>query len=179
MLEVLDTAGQEEFVALRDQWIRDGEGFVLVYAINSRNSFSRIEKYYTQIQRVKESAAAAAPSYPGAPSVSPMASQACTGPSPVMLVANKCDKVTERAVSTQEGMAMAKQLGCQFIEASAKSRINVEKAFYEVVRELRKQRGLKKPSKSRNSKSSRRNGHRPDKDGKRLPRDKSTKCVIL
>src|ERR1700753_274535 len=55
MLEVLDTAGQEEYTALRDQWIRDGEGFVLVYSISSRQSFQRIGKFYKQIQRVKES----------------------------------------------------------------------------------------------------------------------------
>ena len=42
MLEVLDTAGQEEYTALRDQWIRDGEGFVLVYSITSRSSLSLI-----------------------------------------------------------------------------------------------------------------------------------------
>lgn len=46
MLEVLDTAGQEEYTALRDQWIRDGEGFILVYSITSRNSFKRIEKFH-------------------------------------------------------------------------------------------------------------------------------------
>src|SRR5256884_5335455 len=55
MLEVLDTAGQEEYTALRDQWIRDGEGFVLVYSISSRSSFTRIPKFHQQIQRVKES----------------------------------------------------------------------------------------------------------------------------
>jgi GTPase KRas protein len=38
MLEVLDTAGQEEYTALRDQWIRDGEGFVLVYSISTTRS---------------------------------------------------------------------------------------------------------------------------------------------
>merc|ERR1711939_199521 len=61
MLEVLDTAGQEEYTALRDQWIRDGEGFVLVYDISSRASFARIEKLHRQIQRVKESSQSASP----------------------------------------------------------------------------------------------------------------------
>ena len=58
---------------------------------------------------------------------------------PVMLVGNKSDRVTEREVSTQ-GSALAKEMGCDFVEASAKQCINVEKAFYEVVRSLRKQR---------------------------------------
>lgn len=135
MLEVLDTAGQEEYTALRDQWIRDGEGFVLVYSISSRSSFTRIQRFHNQIQRVKESSASS-PSYPG----SPISAAAPSAPVPIMLVGNKSDRVTEREVSTQEGHALARELGCEFVEASAKNCINVEKAFYDVVRQLRRQR---------------------------------------
>jgi GTPase KRas protein len=135
MLEVLDTAGQEEYTALRDQWIRDGEGFVLVYSISSRSSFTRIQRFHNQIQRVKESSSSS-PSYPG----SPISSVAPSAPVPIMLVGNKSDRVTEREVSTQEGHALARELGCEFVEASAKNCINVEKAFYDVVRQLRRQR---------------------------------------
>ncbi|RMZ73006.1 ras small monomeric gtpase [Pyrenophora seminiperda CCB06] len=137
MLEVLDTAGQEEYIALRDQWIRDGEGFVLVYSISSRSSFARIQRFHSQIQRVKESSMAGSPTYPGSPISS---SAPVFGQAPVMLVGNKCDRVTEREVSTQEGQALAKELGCDFVEASAKNCVNVEKAFFDVVRQLRRQR---------------------------------------
>ncbi|KAI6248018.1 hypothetical protein HI914_03413 [Erysiphe necator] len=135
MLEVLDTAGQEEYTALRDQWIRDGEGFVLVYSISSRSSFTRINRFHDQIQRVKESSASSS-SYAG----SPLMSKAPDCPAPIMLVGNKSDRITEREVSTQEGYALARELGCDFVEASAKNSINVEKAFYDVVRQLRRQR---------------------------------------
>lgn len=137
MLEVLDTAGQEEYTALRDQWIRDGEGFVLVYSITSRASFSRIRKFHSQIQRVKDASATSSPtaSYLSSPVLS-----RSDAPAPVMLVGNKSDRVTAREVSTQEGSALAKEMGCDFVEASAKNCINVEKAFYEVVRSLRRQR---------------------------------------
>lgn len=137
MLEVLDTAGQEEYIALRDQWIRDGEGFVLVYSITSRSSFSRISKFHQQIQLVKESAHSGSPT--GASYLSPGSSSSISRP-PVMLVGNKSDKAVERVVSSQEGLALAKQLGCDFVEASAKNCINVEKAFFDVVRQLRQQR---------------------------------------
>ena len=156
MLEVLDTAGQEEYTALRDQWIRDGEGFVLVYSITSRSSFTRIQRFHNQIQRVKESSNAGSPTlggYLSSPIQSPMMMSGVGGggsngggggggggPAPVMLVGNKSDRVTEREVSTQEGNALAKELGCEFVEASAKNCINVERAFYDVVRTLRKQR---------------------------------------
>ncbi|AEO62336.1 uncharacterized protein THITE_2106402 [Thermothielavioides terrestris NRRL 8126] len=135
MLEVLDTAGQEEYTALRDQWIRDGEGFILVYSISSRSSFTRIRRFHHQIQRVKESAASS-PSYPG----SPISAANQSAPVPIMLVGNKSDRIAEREVSTQEGHALARELGCEFVEASAKNYINVDKAFYDVVRILRRQR---------------------------------------
>src|SRR4051794_21070681 len=139
MLEVLDTAGQEEYTALRDQWIRDGEGFVLVYSITSRSSFSRIQRFHSQIQRVKESSNAGSPTGPSY-LTSHMQTKPLGGPVPVKLVGNKSDKHHEREVSSQEGMALARELGCEFVEASAKNCINVEKAFYDVVRLLRRQR---------------------------------------
>ena len=142
MLEVLDTAGQEEYTALRDQWIRDGEGFVLVYSISSRSSFARIPRFHSQILRVKESSSSGSPlglGYSGSGLHSP-AMGSGQNTVPIMLVGNKSDRVTEREVSTQEGHQMAHQLGCEFVEASAKNCVNVERAFYDVVRMLRRQR---------------------------------------
>ncbi|KAI5287919.1 Ras GTPase ras2 [Ascosphaera aggregata] len=144
MLEVLDTAGQEEYIALRDQWIRDGEGFILVYSITSRSSFSRMQKFYQQIQLVKESSMGTSPSGGSYLSSSSSSAAGAGAPPqmrvPVMLVGNKTDKTIERVVSSQEGLALAKQLGCEFIEASAKTSTNVEKAFFDIVRVLRQQR---------------------------------------
>ncbi|KAI8613968.1 putative small G-protein Ras2 [Chytriomyces sp. MP71] len=119
-LEVLDTAGQEEYTALRDQWIRDGEAFLLVYSITSRATFYRIEQFREQILRVKDTEDVI----------------------PMMLVGNKCDRVGEREVSKEEGIYLASKLQCEFIETSAKTRVNVERAFYNVVRALRRQREL-------------------------------------
>jgi GTPase KRas protein len=201
MLEVLDTAGQEEYIALRDQWIRDGEGFVLVYSISSRSSFTRIQKFHSQIQRVKETSLSGSPTYPGSPLSASSLDSGGFGPAPVMLVGNKCDRVTEREVSTQEGSALAKALGCEFVEASAKNCVNVEKAFYEVVRQLRRQRHSSlrdtKPPKISTRSNGAGRGHRPypanddirghssrTKDGRQGDRHKNKnkdkpKCVIL
>ena len=187
MLEVLDTAGQEEYRALRDQWIRDGEGFVLVYSITSRSSFSRIEKFYHQIQRVKESSSASSPigtGYLSSP-MSPIAQSFGGGQAPVMLVGNKSDRVTEREVSTQEGSALAKELGCDFVEASAKNCINVEKAFYEVVRSLRRQRQDNTRQLQRSGTNIGSGGTATQDPGRYRPyrprgdRSRKSKCVIL
>lgn len=95
--------------------MRTGEGFLLVYSITSRNSFDEIGTFHQQILRVKDK------DY-----------------FPVIVVANKCDLEYERQVGGHEGRELAKQFGCSFIETSAKQRLNVDEAFSNLVREIRK-----------------------------------------
>ena len=54
LLDILDTAGQEEYSAMRDQYMRTGEGFLCVFAIDNMKSFEDIESYRGQIRRVKD-----------------------------------------------------------------------------------------------------------------------------
>ncbi|GHJ90066.1 hypothetical protein NliqN6_6468 [Naganishia liquefaciens] len=115
LLDVLDTAGQEEYGAMREQYMRTGEGFLLVYSITSRPSFDEISVFHQQILRVKDK------DY-----------------FPVVVVANKCDLDYERQVDTQEGNNLAKQFGAVCIETSAKQRINVDEVFMELVRAIRR-----------------------------------------
>ncbi len=115
MLDILDTAGQEEYSAMRDSYMRTGQGFLLVYAITSRSSFDEISSFREQILRVKDQDQV-----------------------PIILVGNKCDLSNDRQVTTTEGQDLGKAFGCPFVEASAKARINVEAAFYDLVREIRK-----------------------------------------
>ena len=53
-LIVLDTAGQEEFSAMREQYMRSGEGFLLVYSVADRSSFDELPRLHRQILRVKD-----------------------------------------------------------------------------------------------------------------------------
>ena len=115
LLDVLDTAGQEEYSAMREQYMRTGEGFLLVYSITSRQSFEEIQTFEQQILRVKDK------DY-----------------FPIILVGNKCDLEHERVVSREEGQDLASRFQCKFIETSAKSRLNVDNAFYDLVREIRR-----------------------------------------
>lgn len=51
---VLDTAGQEEFSAMREQYMRKGDGFLLVYSVTDKQSYENIRHFHTQILRVKD-----------------------------------------------------------------------------------------------------------------------------
>jgi len=75
LLDVLDTAGQEEYSAMREQYMRTGEGFLLVYSITSRESFEEITTFQQQILRVKDKDSF-----------------------PMVVVGNKCDLEHERKV---------------------------------------------------------------------------------
>ncbi|KNZ79210.1 24 kDa Ras-like protein [Termitomyces sp. J132] len=119
LLDVLDTAGQEEYGAMREQYMRTGEGFLLVYSITSRNSFEEISTFHQQILRVKDQDSF-----------------------PVIVVANKCDLEYERQVG-MNGMSIESYsaycwANMLFIETSAKQRTNVDEAFSNLVREIRK-----------------------------------------
>jgi GTPase KRas protein len=124
----------EEYATLRDQWVRyvhpifarsplgvltaahslrEGQGFILVYSIASRATFDRLEVFRQSMMRVKRQ-------------------------KPIfMLVGNKADKQYEREVSRDEGAALAREFGCEFMETSAKTAQNVERLFTTLVRMLR------------------------------------------
>ncbi|XP_036033641.1 GTPase HRas [Onychomys torridus] len=113
LLDILDTAGQEEYSAMRDQYMRTGEGFLCVFAINNTKSFEDIHQYREQIKRVKDS-----------------------DDVPMVLVGNKCD-LAARTVESRQAQDLARSYGIPYIETSAKTRQGVEDAFYTLVREIR------------------------------------------
>lgn len=114
-LDILDTAGQEEFSAMREQYMRSGEGFLLVFSLTDRSSFDEINKFYNQILRVKD-----------------------RSEFPMIIAGNKSDLERERVVSSQEGNELGRQLKIPYIESSAKTRTNVDAAFHDLVRAIRK-----------------------------------------
>ncbi len=142
IIEVLELWGQEEYTALRDQFIRDGDGFVLVYSVKSRPSFTRITKFHLHTRMIKEGTPLGSPSYQRSSPSAILNSLKSFGPYPVMLVGNMCDPATEPQISSQEGLALANELGCGFMEVSLTNSVNVEKVFYDLVRQLRQQRHM-------------------------------------
>ncbi|KAK6140129.1 hypothetical protein DH2020_026127 [Rehmannia glutinosa] len=110
-LTIWDTAGQERFRTLTSSYYRGAQGIILVYDVTRRDTFTNLsdvwakelELYSTHEDCIK------------------------------MLVGNKVDRESERVVSREEGITLAKELGCLFFECSAKTRQNVEQCFEELA----------------------------------------------
>ncbi|VVB13069.1 unnamed protein product [Arabis nemorensis] len=110
-LTIWDTAGQERFRTLTSSYYRGAQGIILVYDVTRRETFTNlvdvwgkeIELYSTNQECVR------------------------------MLVGNKVDRESERGVSREEGIALAKDLKCMFLECSARTRQNVEQCFEELA----------------------------------------------
>ncbi|XP_065187441.1 GTPase HRas-like [Sycon ciliatum] len=116
-LDILDTAGQEEYCAMRDQYMRTGEGFLIVFALNDRKSFEDARNFRDQILRVKDKA-----EHEGVP---------------MILIGNKCD-LPKRDVDVNHAAQLAKSWNIPFCETSAKTRQGVMEGFSQLVREIRK-----------------------------------------
>nr|QBH72868.1 rap1 [Thermobia domestica] len=128
MLEILDTAGTEQFTAMRDLYMKNGQGFVLVYSITAQSTFNDLQDLREQILRVKD-----------------------TDDVPMVLVGNKCDLEDERVVGKDQGGNLARQFNCAFMETSAKAKINVNDIFYDLVRQINKKSPEKKQNKKKKS----------------------------
>ncbi|TSL68230.1 FERM domain-containing protein 5 [Bagarius yarrelli] len=98
-IDILDTAGQEDYAAIRDNYFRSGEGFLLVFSITEQESFSATSDF--------------------------------------RYVGNKSDLEDKRQVSVTGAREKAEEWGVQYVETSAKTRANVDKVFFDLMREVR------------------------------------------
>ncbi|XP_057979267.1 ras-related protein RABC2a-like isoform X2 [Malania oleifera] len=110
-LTMWDTAGQERFGILTSSYYRGAHGIILVYDVTRRETFTNlldiwakeVEVYSTDHECVR------------------------------ILVGNKVDRESERAVTREEGMALAQEHRCSFFECSAKTRENIQQCFKELI----------------------------------------------
>lgn len=114
LLDIMDTAGQDEYNMMRESNMRAGQGFVLVYSIIASRTFDELSDFKGQICRMKDLEQV-----------------------PMVLVGNKSDLEDQRVIPAEDGATLAKSWGIPFLETSARHRINVEEIFSEVVRQIR------------------------------------------
>ncbi|PSN58531.1 ras-related protein RSR1 [Corynespora cassiicola Philippines] len=113
-LEILDTAGAEQFTAMRELYTKTGHGFLLVFSITSTSSLDELVELREQIQRIKEDDNV-----------------------PMVLVGNKSDLEEDRSVSRKRVFKISQEWGnVPYYEASARRRTNVDEVFVDLCRQI-------------------------------------------
>ncbi|KAK8821366.1 hypothetical protein WA577_007713, partial [Blastocystis sp. JDR] len=110
-LQLWDTAGQERFRSLIPSYIRDSSMAIIVYDISSERSFGNVHLWYDDVKQQRDDIE-------------------------VVIVGNKSDLEGKRVIPTERGQTLAKELGCQFVETSAKCGTNVDTIFKELLTRL-------------------------------------------
>jgi small GTP-binding protein len=110
--KIFDTAGQERYRSISSQQIKVADGFMVVYAVNLRNSFEQIRWWVDTIEE-----------------------EADITKKPVMLVANKVD-IKDRKITHDEGYEYASNRKIKYIETSAKTGYNIKEAFNELYTDI-------------------------------------------
>ena len=123
-LEVVDTAGQDEYSILPQSYYINIDGYILVYSVNSRKSFDVIKIVYDKLLDMKGSANI-----------------------PIVLVGNKTDLQNDRVVTVDEGKKLASDWKVNFLETSAKEFHTVNEVFIQIVLAIEKAEGGGTPEK--------------------------------
>uniref|UniRef100_A0A3P9MD96 small monomeric GTPase n=1 Tax=Oryzias latipes TaxID=8090 RepID=A0A3P9MD96_ORYLA len=109
-LQIWDTAGQERFRSVTHAYYRDAHALLLLYDITSKSSFDNIRAWLTEIHEYAQSDVV------------------------IMLLGNKADMSSERAIRRDEGERLAREYSVPFMETSAKTGVNVELAFTAIAK---------------------------------------------
>ncbi|KAK8615354.1 hypothetical protein V6N13_069129 [Hibiscus sabdariffa] len=110
--QIWDTAGQERYRAITSAYYRGAVGALLVYDITKRQTFDNVQRWLRELRDHADSNIV------------------------LMMAGNKSDLNHLRAVSEQDGQALAEKEGLSFLETSALDATNVEKAFQTVLSEI-------------------------------------------
>lgn len=130
-IDILDTAGQEDYAAIRDNYFRSGEGFLCVFSITEQESLAAARELREQILRVKNDENI-----------------------PFLLVGNKVDLHERRAVSEEMAKEQASQWRVRYVETSAKTRHNVNIVFIDLLRDIKDRRSREMNMEMRGNKKS-------------------------
>ncbi len=112
LVEILDTAGQEDYQNMMDMWISFGDGFLLVFAIDDKESFDSIKTKHERVLKGKKKKP------------------------PFVLVGNKKDLEDRRKVSFDDAKKLADSWGIEYIETSAKNNLNCKEPFERLAQDI-------------------------------------------
>lgn len=117
-LQIVDTAGHDEYSLFPEAYTLDIHGYVLVYSVNSNKSFEVVKVIHEKLLDMVG-----------------------TVQVPILLVGNKIDLHNDRVISTDAGKKLAQTWGAHFLECSAKHNVDVQQIFKEIILEMERQEG--------------------------------------
>ena len=135
-IDILDTAGQEDYAAIRDNYFRSGEGFLLVFSITEHESFDVLDEF-----RYVSSSWPLPPLWPHGPLIPNLSVSFSeqilrvknADDVPIILIGNKSDLQSNRQVRREEALDKSTKWNKPYIETSAKTRENVDKVSHVVI----------------------------------------------
>ena len=111
-IDILDTAGQDDYYTLIDNWINSSDGFILAFSITDRESFDVCKSRYERIKLNKGNDFR------------------------IILAGNKSDMADKRTVSVEEANELAAEWDSVYMECSAKNMSNIEETFLNIAEKL-------------------------------------------
>lgn len=114
-VKIVDTSGQDEYSIIPNNLGLGMHGYVLVYAVSSRQSFDIVKIIRDKLLNLMG-----------------------TDTLPMVLVGNKKDLHLERKIAYEEGKKLAEEWCCPFVEASAKQNDEVFSVFSQMLNEIEK-----------------------------------------
>ena len=112
--QIWDTAGQERYKAITSAYYKGAKGAFIVYDITRKNSFESVERWVSDVISVADKKIT------------------------IILIGNKSDLEDQRQVTKEEAEEKANKLEIAFMETSALSGDNLEKAFEKMIDEIYK-----------------------------------------
>ncbi|KAF5018801.1 hypothetical protein F66182_9219 [Fusarium sp. NRRL 66182] len=172
----LDTAGTEQFgrssiaqqpsrhglgtddgtVAMRDLYMKTGQGFLLVFSITSSSSLSELAGLREEIIRIKDDENI-----------------------PIVIVGNKADLEENRAVARAKGFSISQRWGAPYYEASARTRTNVDEVFIDLCRQMLRKEDEQNANTDVNDDHKHDHSRSSHRRQRRRRKKDSPRCVIL
>jgi len=111
-LQIWDTAGQDRFRAITKNYYKGANGIILIYDVTSIQTYENVKNWISQIREE-------------------------ASPNVIIYIAgNKIDLEEERKIKTEEGQKLAEELGLPFFETSAKTGVNINESFEDLVEKI-------------------------------------------